>query len=71
MLYRITIDLSFPTEAPQIALLQHALAHFPGAVTINPGLPQEEQGHIITQKCYHDEDLARPCQIIEELTTPN
>ena len=69
MRYRIRIDLAFPTEAPHLALLNHALGFFPKAVTINPGDINEEVGFITTEKCYHDEEPGRPCEIIEELTT--
>jgi len=37
--------------------------------TIREGEPAEERSRIVFERCYHDEDLAKPCETIEEYTS--
>jgi len=34
-------------------------------VTIRKGEPNEERSRVSIEKCYHDEDPSKPCEIIE------
>ena len=70
MLYRVTIDLAFPTEAPALALTQHALGVFPQAITINPGTPYQEKGIINRLDCHHDDIPPQACDLMEHHETP-
>lgn len=69
MFYRIRIDLAFRNPGVYTGLLEHAEGIISQAHTINPGQANEEIGYIITEECYHDEDPAKPCEIIEEQYT--
>jgi len=66
MFYRLTVDLAFSSQHPVDEIAQQLLPRLPHAVTINAGLPNEERGSIILQKCYHDEDPSKPCEVIVE-----
>lgn len=65
MFYRIRVDLAFPDDINPKAILAHAKSLMVGAVIINPGQPNEERGYITLEKCYHDEDPTKPCEVIE------
>jgi len=71
MLYRITLDLSFTDRDAVDDILDKALDHLSEAVTINQGQINQEIGQIITEKCYHDEDPLRPCELTAQHFTPN
>jgi len=34
--------------------------------TINPRKPDEKRSQLIFEKCYHDEEPEKPCELIEE-----
>ena len=70
MFYRIRIDLAFSDQGPWQGLKGHALGVFDQAVTINPGSDNEEKGHILLEKCYHDQQPAIPCEVTEKHLTP-
>jgi len=65
MFYRIRVDLAYPQDTNPKAILAHTKALMPDALNINPGQPNQEQGYIILEKCYHDEAPTKPCEIIE------
>ncbi len=66
MFYRIRVDLAYPEETNPKEILAHAKSLMSKAVVINPGLHQEESGHLILEKCYHDDVPTKPCEIIIE-----
>lgn len=66
MIYRIMLKLDFDNLDPINDIKDKALDHFAEAKTINQGEPNEEQGFIIVQKCYHEETPVEPCEILEE-----
>lgn len=70
MLYRISLDLAFPTEDPLNDILEEVMRRFDQAVTINPGTPHQERGFVKTHECHHDEDPATPCPSTFEKYTP-
>ncbi|MBA7493221.1 hypothetical protein ES702_03787 [subsurface metagenome] len=70
MFYRVRIDLAYPEDANPKAIQAHANTLFHDAMTINPGQPNEERGYIMLEKCYHDEDPPRPCEVISYDQTP-
>lgn len=62
MIYRITLDLSFPALAPADDIWDKAMDAVDQAVPINPGSDNEERGYLRLVECFHDEDPTRPCQ---------
>jgi len=70
MFYRITLDLAFPTEAPIVELEEAIRTLARQAVTINPGLENQERGFITAARCYHDETPPRPCTVMRTWLTP-
>ena len=70
MFYRIRIDLAFPDEPPPGRIKELAATLLSRAITIKPGLPDQERGFVLMEKCYHDENPTRPCELITILETP-
>lgn len=64
MLYRIRLDLAYPEDTNPKAIIAQTKSLMPQAVVINPGQPNEERGYIILEKCFHDEDPLKPCEVI-------
>lgn len=70
MFYRIRIDLAFTTEDAIKDILDKTLDHLDQSLTINLNTINEERGFIIIEKCYHDEDPTKPCEVIKHIQTP-
>ena len=66
MFYRVTADLPFTEEDEARDFMHDCQVALPKSSTINPNTSQEERGHALLQKCYHDETPAHECEIIEE-----
>lgn len=71
MFYRSKIDLAFPEQKEALKAIEKAVDVLSFAITLNPGMPSEERGFIIVEKCYHDEDPTKPCEIIKSYQTPS
>lgn len=69
MFYRAKVDLFFLTEAEARKAIEKALAQLPFSININPGQLNQEIGFISVSKCFHDEDITRPCEVIENWIT--
>ena len=68
MLYRVRIDLAFNTEDISQAVFDKAKTVLSKAVKIaRQGEPTNEISFIEIHKCYHDEELPKPCEIIERI----
>lgn len=67
MFYRIRTDLAYPKDTNPKAIIAFTKPLMANAIIINPGQLNEERGYIILEKCYHDEDPAKPCEVIEVL----
>lgn len=65
MFYRIRIDLAFTDKDPCDDILDKALGALDDALVINSGQPDEERGYITLEKCFHDEDPSKPCEVIK------
>jgi len=37
--------------------------------TIKKGMPEEERSSVRLEKCYHDEEPPKPCEVIKEFTS--
>jgi len=70
MFYRVTANLHF-TEPDEANDFYHdCQVALPKSDTINPDTISIEKGHIEIHKCYHDEDPTKPCEVINEDSTP-
>lgn len=69
MKYRVRIDLSFSERDPAEDIYEKALEVFPEARTTNEGSEQEEIGYLRLERCYHDEDRSKCCDLIEQYLT--
>ena len=66
MNYRVRVDAPF-NDLPPTDWLRRIRDYFlANAHTINPSQPHEEIGFVSLEKCYHDEDPSKPCDVIEE-----
>lgn len=70
MFYRIRLDLAFNGENPPRDVLDKVEDHLKDAIVINPGMINEERGFILLEKCYHDEDPSKPCEVLEKRFLP-
>lgn len=70
MLYRITLDMSFPTNEHWQAVKAVAEAQWQWCVPINEGQPDEEPAFICIQECRHDETPPQPCTLISYIQKP-
>lgn len=68
MLYRIRIDLCFDAEETPRTIFDRAKQVLARAVKIaRQGEPTGEVNFIEIHKCYHDEDPAKPCEIVKRI----
>jgi len=37
--------------------------------TVNKGKPEEERSSVRLERCYHDEEPPKPCEVIKEFTS--
>jgi len=66
MLFRIRLDLVFVSQAEANQVYQLAETVFEKAVKIIPAdNPIGEPSFIEMHKCYHDEALSKPCEVIK------
>lgn len=70
MFFRLRISLSFDKQDIPERAREAALWLLDHAKTINPGQPNEEKGFIILEKCHHDLDPSKPCEVIVARYTP-
>ena len=68
MLYRVRIDLAFSDKVDPDKIFGEAEKLFGKAVKIaQKEEPTGEVSFIEIHKCYHDEDLVNPCEIIKRI----
>ena len=68
MLYRARIDLCFDREDTARTILNGAKSVLSEAVRItSQGEPTAEISFVEIHKCYHDEEIPKPCEIIERI----
>lgn len=70
MLYRVRLDLSFPSESPATDIIEEALRRLPVSVTIAPGTPLEERGYVMMELCGHDQTPPIPCVTLSQEQSP-
>lgn len=70
MFYRITVDLLFHDSDPANDILEEARRRIDSSFTLHPGQTNQERGFILYQKCHHDTDPRRPCDILEHHLSP-
>jgi len=67
MKWRVQLDLIFDDEREARDAFEKLKAKKHLFKTINKGKPNEERSRLSIHKCYHDEEPAKPCEIIEEI----
>ena len=68
MLYRVRLDLAFTTEDIPQAVFDKAKQVLSTAIKIaSVDNPAGEVSFIEIHKCYHDETLSKPCEIIKRI----
>ena len=70
MFYRVSADLLFVNEDEARDFYHDCENACPKSIIINPGQPNEEQGTITLQQCFHDQNPATPCNILIANTCP-
>jgi len=67
MKYRIGLDLIFEKEEDAMEAFNFLKERRNLFLTINKGKPNEEHSILEIHKCYHDEEVPKPCEIIERI----
>jgi len=70
MFYRVTADLIFSVEDEATDFYHDCQLACPKSIAINEGQNNEERGHILYQRCFHNEVPSQPCEVIEEQWCP-
>lgn len=70
MFYRIVTSLNFATEDEGKDFYHDAEVALPKSETIILIVGHEIKGTIYLQKCFHDEDPTKPCELIKHAETP-
>lgn len=70
MFYRVRADLAFTEKDEANDFAHDCQVALPKANIINPGQENEERGYIMVEKCYHDEDPAKPCDLLGTWQVP-
>jgi len=67
MKYRIRFDLIFDEEGDAMGAFNYLKERRKLFCTIKKGKPDEERSVLEIHKCYHDEEVPKPCEIIERI----
>lgn len=70
MFYRVRIDMAFPDTTNPGKMRDYGKKLLNQAVIINQGQINEERGFVMVEKCYHDEDPAKPCDVLGTWLVP-
>lgn len=70
MIYRVTAHLAFIDEDEARDFYHDCAIAITKSITLNPGQPNEERGHIYRETCHHDQYTTAPCEITAEEHTP-
>lgn len=65
MFYRVRADLAFTEEDEAYDFAHDCEIVLEKASIINQGAQNEERGYFQLEKCYHDEDPAKPCELLD------
>jgi len=65
MKWRIRADIILEGEDEAMDIFSSLKARAHKFLTINKGEPNEERSRMSIEKCYHDEDISKPCETIE------
>jgi len=63
--WRVRADIIFDDEGEAMGIFASLKGERDRFVTIRKGEPNEERSRASIEKCYHDEDPLKPCEIIE------
>jgi len=65
--WRIRADIILDAEGEAMGIFASLKDKRGLFVTIRKGEPNEERSTASVEKCYHDEDPTKPCEIIETI----
>lgn len=65
MYNRVHVVMAYPAEDDAKDLVQEVMNLIERAVNIRPGLPGEEISFVERERCYHDEDPMKKCELVE------
>jgi len=63
--FRIRADIILNDEGEAMGIFASLKGKKELFVTIRKGEPSEERSRVSIEKCYHDEEPSKPCEIIE------
>jgi len=63
--FRVRADIILDDESEAMGIFASLKGERDRFVTIRKGEPDEERSRVSIEKCYHDEDPTKPCEIIE------
>jgi len=67
MKWRIRADIILSDESKAVDIFENLKKERDKFETINRGELNEERSRVELEKCYHDEELIKPCEIIETI----
>jgi len=69
MKYRLTFTIFLESEADAETIFRFLEEKRGIFKTIKKGEPEEERSSVRLEKCYHDEEPPKPCEVIKEFTS--
>jgi len=69
MKYRLTFTMILDSEADAETIYRFLEDKRGIFRTIKKGKPEEERSSVRLERCYHDEEPPKPCEVIKEFTS--
>jgi len=69
MKYRVTLSIIFDNYEDAKKIYDFLAGYGRLFKTIRKGEPVEERSLIMLERCYHDEEPTKPCEILEQYTS--
>jgi len=63
--FRVRADIIFDDEGEAMKIFTGLKGKRGKFITINKGKPNEERSRVSIEKCHHDQEYLKPCEIIE------
>jgi len=65
MKWRVRADIIVSDKGEVMSIFDFLEVKKGSFETINKGKPNEERSRVSVEKCYHDEEPPKPCEILE------
>jgi len=66
MKYRLTVSIFMDSEADAETIFRFLEGKRGIFKTIKKGMPEEEPSSVMLERCYHDEEPPKPCEVMKE-----